>query len=532
MAEKTDYMASEDLHCETASETAKGNSSHGVQDGDLALQVLQTHYEPFTKEEERRVLWKIDTRLALLMLFVNGIQFVDKLVSTSFVYRRVVLIQYQTISQAATYGLIKEAHLQGQQFSLLISIFYIGYLVAQYPTNLLMQRFPTGRYISVNFVLWGITLACTGACTSFGPFAAARFFLGVFESCLNPGFILITSSFWKREEQPLRIAIWYCANGIISIPSGFIFYGVAHLHARGLFPYQWMFIFFGVFTVLFGLLLYFILPDSPISARWLNERERLIAVERLRTNQTGIKNNHHKWPQVKEALTDPKVWMLVAGVFIHNMTNSLQTNFTGLIIKGFGYSTYEAVLLSIPSAAIFAFTVLLVSSFLSSRYGDGKRIFAIILCYIPGIISCAILYASPLTASTKALHLFAVFFIGTVAASAGVIYSLLASNIAGYTKKTVSGAMFFASYCVANIVSPQTFIATEAPRYTTGISVSLACFCANIVLFAGLYVVYTRANRKRREAGELDPTGDEMDDTVHAFSDLTDLQNKQFVYKL
>jgi len=241
---------------------------------------------------------------------------------------------------------------------------------------------------------------------------------------------------------------------VASIPAGFIFYGVAHLRARGLFPYQWMFIFFGSFTILFGTGLWWLLPDSPVSAPWLNEQERIIAVERLKSNQTGVKNTHHKWPQVKEALLDPKVWMLVAGVFIHNMTNSLQTNFTGLIIRGFGYSTYQSVLLSIPSPAVFAFTVLFVSILLSTKYGEGKRIFAIILCYIPGIISCAILYASPLTKSTKALHLFAVFFIGCVAASAGIMYSLLASNVAGYTKKTVSGAMFFTSYCVANIVCP------------------------------------------------------------------------------
>jgi hypothetical protein len=51
-----------------------------IEDGDLALKILHTHYEPFTKDEERRVLRKIDLRLALLMLVINGLQFVDKLV--------------------------------------------------------------------------------------------------------------------------------------------------------------------------------------------------------------------------------------------------------------------------------------------------------------------------------------------------------------------------------------------------------------------------------------------------------------------
>jgi ACS family allantoate permease-like MFS transporter len=97
-----------------------------------------------------------------------------------------------------------------------------------------MQRYPTGKYITINFVLWGVVLTSMGSCTKFSTFAAARFFLGVFESCLNPGFVLITSSWWKREEQPARIAVWYCANGVASIPCGIIFYAVAHLHVSHL----------------------------------------------------------------------------------------------------------------------------------------------------------------------------------------------------------------------------------------------------------------------------------------------------------
>lgn len=52
-----------------------------INDGDLALKVLHTNFEPYTAAEEKKLLRKIDIRLAFLMLFVNGIQFVDKLVS-------------------------------------------------------------------------------------------------------------------------------------------------------------------------------------------------------------------------------------------------------------------------------------------------------------------------------------------------------------------------------------------------------------------------------------------------------------------
>lgn len=61
----------------------KLNKEH-IRDGDLALKVLHTNFEPYTEQEEKRLVRKIDFRLALLMLFVNGIQFVDKLVSCRF----------------------------------------------------------------------------------------------------------------------------------------------------------------------------------------------------------------------------------------------------------------------------------------------------------------------------------------------------------------------------------------------------------------------------------------------------------------
>lgn len=47
-----------------------------------------------------------------------------------------------------------------------------------------------------------------------------------------------------------------------------------------------------------------VLPDSPVTAKGLDEREKRIAVERLRDNQTGIENKHLKWYQVREAFTE------------------------------------------------------------------------------------------------------------------------------------------------------------------------------------------------------------------------------------
>lgn len=295
-----------------------------------------------------------------------------------------------------------------------------------------------------------------------------------------------------------------------------------------MFPYQWIFIIFGIFTVALGASLWWILPDSPMSCRFLNEREREVALFRIKNNQTGVKNKEHKRYQVWEAFKDPKVWLLTLGVFLQNMTNALQGSFIGLIIRGLGYDTYQSVLLTMPVSAVYGVSCLVVAWWLSTKWGKDKRIFTIMVCYLPGVISTTILYSVPTTQT--AVMLFAVFFLNIISTNAGIMYSLLASNIAGYTKKSAVNSMFFICYSLGNIVSPQAFLQHEAPTYETGITVTLACFSLNIILFGVLYMIYKFSNKRRdKRAADL-PAMDEDEKTRLAFSDLTDMENPNMRY--
>lgn len=176
--------------------------------------------------------------------------------------------------------------------------------------------------------------------------------------------------------------------------------------------------------------------------------------------------------------------------------------------------------------------MLIAGFFLSSRWGEGKRILVIIICYLPGLASCLILYLSPIENKTRKAHLFAITIIPVVATSAGVLYSLLASNIAGYTKKSVTGTLFFSANAVANIVSPQTFLSSQAPRYGTGVAVTLTAFCVNIVLFTALYFVYKVENKRRDADPDGAEGGDATEELIDAFSDKTDRENKKLRYKM
>lgn len=61
---------------------------------------------------------------------------------------------------------------------------------------------------------WGVSTVGLACSTSYGPILACRFLLGLFEASCLPLFSLVTATWYRRQEQPLRIALWYGSNGL------------------------------------------------------------------------------------------------------------------------------------------------------------------------------------------------------------------------------------------------------------------------------------------------------------------------------
>lgn len=100
----------------------------------------------------------------------------------------------------------------GKYVSLLNRLCFQGYLAWEYPTNRLLQRLPLAKYSSFNIILWGLVLACMAATKNFAGAVVVRFFLGVFEAAVTPGFALFSSQWYTTTEQSSRIGIWFSFN--------------------------------------------------------------------------------------------------------------------------------------------------------------------------------------------------------------------------------------------------------------------------------------------------------------------------------
>lgn len=165
---------------------------------DVAAQFMSTlddsiAQNPVTPEEARKVLWKIDLILIPLIMVSVVLAAVDKVI----------------IANAAVYGMKTDTHLTSEQYSWIGSIFYFGYLAAEYPMAVALQRFPVAKLYATCMFSWAVLLLCTAATQNFGGLATVRFLMGMLESIAFPVSTIITVMWWTREEQPIRVALWF-----------------------------------------------------------------------------------------------------------------------------------------------------------------------------------------------------------------------------------------------------------------------------------------------------------------------------------
>ncbi|KAJ0279585.1 hypothetical protein CBS470a_009197 [Colletotrichum nupharicola] len=174
----------------------------------------------------KQVLRKIDFILLPSMCLIYLMSFLDK----------------QTLNYANAYGLQADLGLEGRDYSWVASITNIGYLLFSYPSSWCLQRFPIGKFVSIMLLCWGTLLVATVGAKNFAGVMALRFLLGGLEACIGPAWMLVTSMFWTRDEQPLRMCIWLGCNGISLMLGSGISWGLGTTTHTALAPWQLIFL--------------------------------------------------------------------------------------------------------------------------------------------------------------------------------------------------------------------------------------------------------------------------------------------------
>lgn len=399
-------------------------------------------------------------------------------------------------------------------------------MVSQPAISRALGFFPIGRFVSCMVILWGILLLCTAASRSFAALMTLRFLLGSVESCINPAFVVITSQWYTREEQPTRISYWFVGNAIGQILGGLIGYGVGHIKYGNVGSWIWYFIIFGSVTFCYGVFLFFFLPNNPMTVRWLSDADKEVAVLRVLQNRTGFVNHKWKWEQFFEAFRDPQTYLLFSIALLNTIPAGGIASFGSIVIHGFGFSALNTTLLNIPQGAILLISILgcgwIVSHF------KNTRCCVMALSQVPGLVGSVLLYLLPDDNDNGKLASY--YIISTHSVSFTIMMSMMSSNYAGFTKKSTASALIFMGWCAGMVIAPQLFKPSEAPRYPTVFMAQFICFALLIALPMVLQAYLMWSNKRRdREF----PNSEEETSGVEDLMDKTDREQKarfRYVY--
>ncbi|KAI1339769.1 MFS general substrate transporter [Xylariaceae sp. FL0016] len=541
--------ASDDI-IEDASKPSAAADEGAVEHGDRAWKVIGNERIRLTEEDNKRIRRRTDKVITSILVWVYFLQILDKTV----------------LGYGATFGLQEATHLTGNQYSFVGSIAPIAQLAWQPFSSYLIVKVPHRILMPALCLGWGIAQTAMAACRSYGDLLAARFFLGLFEAGCLPLFSVITSQWFRRAEQPVRVAAWYSTNGLATIAASALSYGLGHIPSEHLESWQIIFLFVGLVTIVTAPFVYWKLDNDIPSARFLAEEDKPKAIERLRANQTGTGSREFKWRQVLELALEPKTYLWIALSLFLNAGASVTNTFGPLILKGLGFDKYTTSLLNMPFGFV-QFIIILLSSWLAQRF----RIKSAVLfgLTLPVIAGLAVLYAVPRTASHNAALLVGYYLLAFLFGGVPVTVAWIVANTAGTTKKSVAMSVYNAASSTGNIVGPLVFDSRDAPEYLPGLRAMLGLFVAMAAsaVIQALNLAFLNKMQERRRVRNGKPAkikDTSMQDEYHdidaspdmdpsegvaegaqaelglshqrigenAFADMTDRENDEFVYVL
>lgn len=249
---------------------------------------------------EKSLKRKLDARCSLFV-FIYIMNYLDR----------------NNIASARLKGLQTDLHLDNAQYSTSLSILYVGYILMQIPSNMLINRISRpSLYLGGVMLLWGLISTLTGIVNDFKGMVLVRFFLGFVEAAFLPGALLILSKWYTRRELTMRNAILFCGNLISNAFSALVGAGVLS-NMQGVLghaAWRWLFWIEGAVTMLLAISATVILPDLPHNTRGFTEDERLVAQLRM-IEDVGEADTDSKDQGAAAGLImaakDSKVWLMM-----------------------------------------------------------------------------------------------------------------------------------------------------------------------------------------------------------------------------
>lgn len=370
--------------------------------------------------------------------------------------------------------------LDATQFGFAAGIFFIGLVLFEIPISLWASKVGAPRTFARIMVLWGMTSAATGFIHSRESFYILRFLLGVFEAGFAPTCTYYLAR-WYPENRMSGVIFWHqlslpLAGILIGPVSGWL---LSHFdQVGGLAGWRWMFVMEGLPSVLLGIVIVFVLPRTPMDAKWLSAGERqIIEGWSVRRNVRHV--------AFSAVIRDPAIYLLSLGFFAL-MAGMYMLNFwlPSLIHEAGVHSPMAVGLYS-----SFPYVVSVASMAYWSARSDRKKERSF-HCYAPALLASACFVLTTVVPNVFALQL--VILAGATAGiyASYVVFWALAANVFQGSAATGGFALINAIGLWGGFISPMAV--GKLTTLTGTLSAGMVCMGITVALGAAILWSVTR----------------------------------------
>ncbi|KAJ9633858.1 hypothetical protein H2204_006644 [Knufia peltigerae] len=446
-----------------------------VQEQEVGTTVHEQSDEQW-KAFDRKLILKLDLLLIPLLTTVYLLAFLDR----------------ANVGNARVAGLQKDLGISDYQYQTAITVTYIPYIASEIPSNLVIKKVGPKYYIPFLCFSWGVITTLQSQVKSYSGFLAVRFFLGLMEGGIFPGIILYLSSFYRRSDLSLRIALFWSAASLSGAFSGLLAAAIEKMDGIGnMRGWQWIFCLEGLFTVVWAVVVFLFLPNTPQQIKIFTPEEATRCATRLRLDVDILENEKVTTKKVLSTFKDPHivlVWLcaICSGCVIFGLAL-----FTPSIVRSMGYSSIRTQLMTVPPYAV-AFLLSIFVAYFSDRYQ--MRGIPMICTLLLSLIGVIMFYVGR-TVAVRYTGLF--FLLGGIYSNGPCLIAWIPNNTAGHTRRATAIAMNCVCNNIGGIVSTWIFPSKDAPYYLFAARFMLSMNVIFLVLTAIVMWVCSRENKKK-----------------------------------
>ncbi|EXA36414.1 hypothetical protein FOVG_12320 [Fusarium oxysporum f. sp. pisi HDV247] len=453
--------------------------------GHLATDEHGNPIATFDAEAEKKLRRKLDWYIMPSVTILYLMCFVDR----------------ANIGNARLAGLEEDLGLAGYDYNLLLTVFYISYIVFELPLNMVCKWIGPGWFIPATSVAFGVASLGTAFVHTMGQACAVRFILGIFEAGMLPGIAYYLSRWYRRSELAFRLAIYVAMGSFGGAFGGLLASGILKLDSFGsLTRWRMIFAIEGICTIGLALIAFFTMTDRPSTARWLSEEEKDLAIARIKSERVGATEVLEKfsWKLARRGISSP-VTIGTSTIFLFtNITVQGLAFFAPTIVRTIypNHSVVQQQLRTVPPYIVGTFCTVTIS-FLSTRI-DKRNIF-INLSQLP-VIAGYIMFLSTTNSYVRYAGTFLICA-GTFANGA-LSNAQVSANLVSDTARASGIGLNVMLGNIGGLISTWCFLPFDGPNYPIGNGLNLGA-CSSIFLLTIVLQVYMTWDNRRRAAIEV-----------------------------